>query len=85
MRGVPVVGLSYCAVQGALVVGNNTCSTWLITTNLSPVLRTKYLVAILFARKMQSVLLLCSKVAMAGEEVKAAEKKWNPNVKASKR
>ena len=53
MRGVTV------QYREHLLLVINTCSTWLITTNLSPVLRTKYLVAILFARKMQSVHLLC--------------------------
>ena len=59
MRGIPVVGLSFCAVQGALVVGNKYMQYWLTITNQSLVSRMRYLDVIHFARKRVSVLLLC--------------------------
>ena len=59
MRGIPVVGLSFCAVQGALVVVTSTCSTWLTITNQSLVSKMRYLDVIHFARKKVSVPSLC--------------------------
>ena len=59
MRGIPVVGMSYCAVQELWLLVISTCLTWLTTTSLSPVSRTKFLDATLFAKRMQSVLWLC--------------------------
>ena len=83
MRGIPVVGLSFCAVQGALVVGNK-YMTHMVDMNKS-------------ASGIENEVLACNtlcpedalraiqmlKNAMAGEPVKAAEKKWNPEVKAA--
>jgi len=83
MRGVPVVGLSYCAVQGALVVGNK-YMTAMVDNNKSEggieneVLGNNTLCPEDAIRALEML-----KVQMAGETVKPAEKKWNPNVKAS--
>ena len=59
MRGIPVVGLSFCAVQGALVVGNKYMQYMVDNTNQSLVSRMRYLDVIHFARKKVSVPLLC--------------------------
>lgn len=83
MRGIPVVGLSFCAVQGALVVGNK-YMTHMVDNNKSEsgieneVLACNTLCTEEAVRAIQML-----KNAMGGESVKAAEKKWNPNVKSS--
>ena len=83
MRGIPVVGMSFCAVQGALVVGNK-YMTHMIDNNKSEsgieneVLACNTLCPEDAVRALQML-----KNAMGGEDVKAAEKKWNPNVKSS--
>ncbi len=83
MRGIPVVGLSFCAMQGALVVGNK-YMTHMVDNNKSEsgieneVLACNTLCPEDAVRAVQML-----KNAMAGEEVKSAEKKWNPNVKVS--
>lgn len=83
MRGIPVVGLSFCAVQGALVVGNK-YMTHMVDNNKSEsgieneVLACNTLCTEDAVRALQML-----KNAMAGENVKTAEKKWNPNVKTS--
>lgn len=83
MRGISVVGLSFCAAQGALVVGNK-YMTHMVDCNKS-------------ASGIENEVLACNtlcpedavraiqllKNAMAGEPVLAAEKKWNPDVKAT--
>jgi D-proline reductase (dithiol) PrdA len=82
-RGIPVVGLSFCAVQGALVVGNK-YMTHMVDNNKSEsgieneVLACNTLCPEEAIRAVQML-----KNAMGGEEVKAAERKWNPNVKSS--
>ncbi len=83
MRGIPVVGMSFCAVQGALVVGNK-YMTHMVDNNKSEsgieneVLACNTLCPEDAVRALQML-----KNAMGGEDVKAAEKKWNPNVKTS--
>ncbi len=83
MRGIPVVGMSFCAVQGALVVGNK-YMTHMVDNNKSEsgieneVLACNTLCPEDAVRALQML-----KNAMGGEDVKAAEKKWNPNVKSS--
>ena len=83
MRGIPVVGMSYCAVQGALVVGNKYMN-YMVDNNKSEagieneILGNNTLCAEDAVRALAML-----KTAMAGEDVKAAEKKWNPNVKST--
>ena len=55
-RGVSVVGMTYSAVQGALVVGNEYMSAMLITTNLNKVSKTKFFQTTHYVKKMLSVL-----------------------------
>ena len=83
MRGVPVVGMSYCAVQGALVVGNK-YMTYMVDNNKSESgIENEVLGCNTLCQEDAIRALAMLKTAMAGEEVKAAEKKWNPNVKST--
>ena len=83
MRGVPVVGMSYCAVQGALVVGNKHM-TYMVDNNKSESgIENEVLGCNTLCEEDAIRALAMLKTAMAGEEVKAAEKKWNPNVKST--
>lgn len=83
MRGVPVVGMSYCAVQGALVVGNK-YMTYMVDNNKSESgIENEVLGCNTLCHEDAIRALNMLKTAMAGEEVKKAEKKWNPNVKST--
>lgn len=83
MRGVPVVGMSYCAVQGALVVGNK-YMTYMVDNNKSESgIENEVLGCNTLCHEDAIRALNMLKTAMAGEEVKKAERKWNPNVKAT--
>lgn len=83
MRGIPVVGMSYCAVQGALVVGNK-YMTYMVDNNKSEAgIENEILGNNTLCPEDAVRALAMLKNAMAGEDVKAAEKKWNPNVKST--
>lgn len=83
MRGIPVVGMSYCAVQGALVVGNK-YMTYMVDNNKSEAgIENEILGNNTLCQEDAVRALAMLKTAMAGEDVKAAEKKWNPNVKST--
>ena len=83
MRGIPVVGMSYCAVQGALVVGNEHM-TYMVDNNKSESgIENEVLGCNTLCEEDAIRALAMLKTAMAGEEVKAAERKWNPNVKST--
>lgn len=83
MRGIPVVGMSYCAVQGALVVGNK-YMTYMVDNNKSEAgIENEILGNNTLCPEDAVRALAMLKTAMAGEDVKAAEKKWNPNVKST--
>ena len=83
MRGVPTVGMSYCAVQGALVVGNKHMQ-YMVDNNKSEAgIENEILGNNTLCQEDAIRALAMLKAAMAGEDVKAAEKKWNPNVKST--
>ncbi len=83
MRGISVVGMSFCAVQGALVVGNK-YMTHMVDNNKSEAgIENEVLSCNTLCKEDAVRALAMLKSAMAGESVKSAEKKWNPNVKAS--
>ena len=83
MRGIPVVGMSYCAVQGALVVGNK-YMTYMVDNNKSEAgIENEILGNNTLCPEDAVRALAMLKTAMAGEDVKDAEKKWNPNVKST--
>lgn len=83
MRGIPVVGLSFCAVQGALVVGNKYMQYMVDNNKSESGIENEVLGCNTLCQEEGIRALAILKAAMAGEEVKAAEKKWNPNVKAT--
>ena len=83
MRGVPTVGMSYCAVQGARVVGNKYMQ-YMVDNNKSEAgIENEILGNNTLCQEDAIRALAMLKAAMAGEDVKAAEKKWNPNVKST--
>jgi len=81
--GAFVVGLSFCAVQGALVVGNKYMQYMVDNNKSESGIENEVLGCNTLCHEEGIRALAMLKAAMAGEEVKAAEKKWNPNVKAT--
>ena len=81
MRGIPVVGMSFCAVQGALVVGNKYMK-YMVDNNKSEAgIENEVLCCNTLCPEDAVRAMTMLKAAMAGEEVKAPERKWNANVK----
>ena len=81
MRGIPAVGMSFCAVQGALVVGNKYMK-YMVDNNKSEAgIENEVLSCNTLCKEDAIRALSMLKSAMKEEEVKAAERKWNPNVK----
>lgn len=83
MRGIPTVGMSYCAVQGALVVGNKHMQYMVDNNKSESGIENEVLGCNTLCPEDAVRALAMLKTAMAGEEVKKAEKKWNPNVKST--
>ena len=83
MRGVPVVGMSFCAVQGALVVGNKYMTHMVDNNKSESGIENEVLGCNTLCPEDAIRALAMLKAAMAEEPVKKAEKKWNPNVKAT--
>ena len=82
-RGIPVVGMSFCAVQGALVVGNK-YMTHMVDNNKSEAgIENEVLACNTLCQEDAIRALAMLKAQMAGEAVKAPEKKWNANVKST--
>ncbi len=83
MRGIGVVGMSFCGVQGALVVGNK-YTKYMVDNNKSEAgIENEVLGCNTLCKEDAIRALAMLKAAIAGEEVVAAERKWNPNVKES--
>lgn len=81
MRGIPCVGMSFCAVQGALVVGN-AYMKYMVDNNKSEAgIENEVLSCNTLCPEDAVRALAMLKSAMAEEEVVASERKWNPNVK----
>ena len=81
MRGIPVVGMSFCAVQGALVVGNK-YMTHMVDNNKSEAgIENEILACNTLCHEDAIRALYMLKAQMAGEAVAKPEKAWNPNVK----
>ena len=81
MRGVPVVGVTYSAVHGALVVGNK-YMTHMVDNNKSRQGIENEILGNNTLAPEEAIRIMCMlKNAMSGVEVKAPERKWNPNVK----
>jgi D-proline reductase (dithiol) PrdA len=80
-RGVPVVGMTFAAMQGALVVGNE-YMTAMIDLNKSKLgIENEILSNNTLSPEDAARALAMLKARMSDEDVKAAERKWNPNVK----
>lgn len=83
MRGIPVVGMSFCSVQGALVVGNKYMTHMVDNNKSESGIENEVLACNTLCREDAVRAIQMLKNAMGKEEVKAAEKKWNPNVKST--
>lgn len=80
-RGVPVVGMTFAANQGALVVGNE-YMTHMIDLNKSKLgIENEILSNNTLCKEDAIRAISMLKAAMANEHVKEAERKWNANVK----
>jgi len=81
MRGIPCVGMSFCAVQGALVVGNKFMK-YMVDNNKSEAgIENEVLSCNTLCPEDAVRAIAMLKAAIAEEEVNASERKWNPNVK----
>lgn len=80
-RDVEVVGVSYSAVQGALVVGNKYMKHMIDNNKSAQGIENEILANNTLCEEDAIRALAMLKAALAGEEVKAPERKWNPNVK----
>lgn len=81
MRDTPVVGMSFCAVQGALVVGNKYMK-YMVDHNKSEAgIENEVLSCNTLTKEDAIRALEMLKAAMNGEEVAEPERKWNPDVK----
>lgn len=81
MRGIPVVGMSFCAEQGALVVGNKYMKYMVDLNKSSQGIENEILSNNTLCREDAVRAIAMLKAAIAGEEVKPAERKYNANVK----
>ena len=81
MRGIPSVGMSFCAVQGALVVGNKYMK-YMVDNNKSEAgIENEVLSCNTLCKEDAIRALSMLKTAIAEEEVKSAERKWNAKCK----
>lgn len=83
MRGISVVGMSFCAVQGALVVGNKYMTHMVDNNKSESGIENEVLACNTLCKEDAVRALAMLKAAMAEEEVTKPERKWNPNVKAN--
>ncbi|MCC5909148.1 MAG: D-proline reductase (dithiol) proprotein PrdA [Clostridiaceae bacterium] len=81
MREVTVVGMSFCAQQGALVVGNKYMKHMIDHNKSAQGIENEILSNNTLCKEDAVRALAMLKAAMAGEEVKQPERKFNPNVK----
>lgn len=81
-RGIPVVGMSFSATQGALVVGNKYMTHMVDNNKSKQGIENEILANNTLCHEDAIRALAMLKVAIAGEPVKEAERKFNPNVKA---
>lgn len=81
MRGISVVGLSFCANQGALVVGNKYMTCMVDNNKSEGGIENEVLANNTLCPEDALRAIAMLKNQMNGVDVKAAERKWNPNVK----
>ncbi|MBO1306143.1 D-proline reductase (dithiol) proprotein PrdA [Enterococcus sp. 669A] len=80
-RGVKVVGDSYSAMQGALVVGNAEMGAMVDNNKSKQGIENEILSNNTLCKEDAIRDLAMLKTLMGGGEIKKAERKWNPNVK----
>ncbi|WP_028855084.1 D-proline reductase (dithiol) proprotein PrdA [Psychrilyobacter atlanticus] len=81
MRGMKVVGMSFSAVQGALVVGNKYMEYMVDNNKSEEGIENEVLACNTLCKEDALRALGMLKSAMDGSKVKGPERKWNPNVK----
>lgn len=82
-RGVPVVGMSYCAVQGELVVGNKYMDAMIENNKSLQGIENEILCNNTLCKEDAVRALAMLETKMAGGKIEKPERKWNPNVKQS--
>lgn len=80
-RDVPVVAMTYAAVQGQLVVGNKYMDALIDLNKSEQGIENEILENNCLAPEDAVRAIYMLKAKMAGEEIKSPERKWNPNVK----
>ncbi|WP_394238833.1 D-proline reductase (dithiol) proprotein PrdA [Niallia oryzisoli] len=80
-RGIEVVGMTYSAVQGALVVGNKYMNNMVDNNKSMQGIENEILANNTLCEEDAIRALAMLKTVLGGEKVKPAERKWNPNVK----
>lgn len=80
-RDIPVVGMTYSAVQGALVVGNKYMKYMIDNNKSKQGIENEILSNNTLCKEDAIRALAMLKSVIAGEEIKTAERKWNSNVK----
>lgn len=83
MRGISVVGLSFCAKQGALVVGNKYMTCMVDNNKSEGGIENEVLANNTLCPEDAIRAIAMLKTAMDGGDVKAAQKKWDPKVKSN--
>lgn len=81
MRGIEVVGMSFSAIQGALVVGNKYMKHMVDNNKSEEGIENEVLACNTLCKEDALRALEMLKSAMDGSEIKGPERKWNPNVK----
>ncbi|RKD33798.1 D-proline reductase (dithiol) proprotein PrdA [Thermohalobacter berrensis] len=82
-RDVSVVGMTFAAQQGALVVGNKYMKHMIDLNKSDQGIENEILSNNTLCQEDAIRALAMLKTVMAGEEVKQPERKWNPNVKVN--
>lgn len=83
MRGIAVVGMSFCANQGALVVGNKYMTHMVDNNKSEGGIENEVLANNTLCPEDAIRAIYMLKAQMNGTKVKAPERKWNPHVKES--
>lgn len=81
MRGIPVVGMTFSGVQGALVVGNKYMNNMIDNNKSAEGIENEILACNTLCHEDAIRALEMLKAIMANDEISEAERKWNSNVK----
>lgn len=80
MRGIPVVGVSFCAYQGQLVVGNKYMDAMIEINKDAEGFENEIAGCSSITKKDADRAILMLKTKMAGIPIESADRKWNPEV-----